>query len=100
MSEQRDLQKRRPAGRAVLCVAGGAGAPPGNDTTRGRHAAARPRSGKRLRGGDVCGKTGAGGGAVFGLEYDFERAREAARRSPGIVNAAGEALPYPDLSST
>lgn len=36
------------------------------------------------------------GGAVFGLEYDFERAREAARRSPGIVNAAGEALPYPD----
>jgi SAM-dependent methyltransferase len=35
------------------------------------------------------------GGKVFGLEYDFERAIEAGRRSPGIVNAAGEHLPYP-----
>ncbi len=34
------------------------------------------------------------GGCVFGLEYDFDRAREAGARSPGIVNAAGEKLPY------
>lgn len=38
------------------------------------------------------------GGKVFGLEYDFERAAEAGIRSPGIVNAAGEYLPYPDSS--
>ena len=35
------------------------------------------------------------GGQVFGLEFDFERTLEAGRRNPGIVNAAGEALPYP-----
>src|SRR5690349_2719640 len=35
------------------------------------------------------------GGRIFGLEYDFERAAEAVVRSPGIVNAAGEYLPYP-----
>ncbi len=35
------------------------------------------------------------GGAVVGLEYDFERARQAARRSGQIVNAAGEELPFP-----
>lgn len=35
------------------------------------------------------------GGQVFGLEYDFERAVEAGRRSAGILNGAGEALPYP-----
>lgn len=35
------------------------------------------------------------GGQVFGLEFDFERTLEAGRRSPGIVNAAGESLPYP-----
>jgi SAM-dependent methyltransferase len=35
------------------------------------------------------------GGKVFGLEYDFERARDAGARSPGIINAAGEYLPYP-----
>jgi SAM-dependent methyltransferase len=34
------------------------------------------------------------GGRLFGLEYDFDRAREAGARSPGIVNAAGEYLPY------
>jgi SAM-dependent methyltransferase len=36
------------------------------------------------------------GGRLFGLEYDFDRAREAGARSPGIVNAAGEKLPCPD----
>jgi SAM-dependent methyltransferase len=36
------------------------------------------------------------GGTVFGLEYDFDRAREAGTRSPRIINAAGERLPYPD----
>jgi len=35
------------------------------------------------------------GGTVFGLEFDFERTLEAGRRNPGIVNAAGESLPYP-----
>jgi len=35
------------------------------------------------------------GGKVFGLEYDLDRAREAGARSPGIVNAAGENLPFP-----
>ncbi len=34
------------------------------------------------------------GGRVAGLEYDFERASEAAQRSPAIVNAAGEHLPF------
>jgi SAM-dependent methyltransferase len=36
------------------------------------------------------------GGKIFGLEYDFDRAHEAGSRSPGIINAAGETLPYPD----
>ncbi len=34
------------------------------------------------------------GGCVVGLEYDLERAVEAASRSPRIVNAAGEHLPF------
>lgn len=38
------------------------------------------------------------GGTVIGLEYDFERAREARTRSHHILNAAGEFLPL--LSST
>lgn len=38
------------------------------------------------------------GGTVIGLEYDFERAREARTRSPHILNAAGEFLPL--LSGT
>jgi SAM-dependent methyltransferase len=38
------------------------------------------------------------GGAVVGLEYDFERALEARQRSDHIVNAAGEELPFPDSS--
>ncbi len=35
------------------------------------------------------------GGRVFGLEYDFARAREAAGRATRIFNAAGESLPLP-----
>lgn len=35
------------------------------------------------------------GGQIFGLEYDFERAAEAAARSARILNAAGEQLPFP-----
>ena len=35
------------------------------------------------------------GGNVIGLEYDFERATEARKRSPHIINAASEALPLP-----
>jgi SAM-dependent methyltransferase len=38
------------------------------------------------------------GGRVIGLEYDFERAAQAARRSPEIINAAGEYLPFPSGS--
>ncbi len=33
-------------------------------------------------------------GHVTGLEYDFARACEAAARSPGILNAASESLPF------
>jgi SAM-dependent methyltransferase len=35
------------------------------------------------------------GGKVIGLEYDFERAAEARKNSPHIINAAGESLPLP-----
>ena len=35
------------------------------------------------------------GGRVYGLEFDFERAAEAAKNSPRIFNAAGECLPLP-----
>jgi SAM-dependent methyltransferase len=35
------------------------------------------------------------GGTVIGLEYDFERASEARKNSPHIVNAAGEFVPFP-----
>ena len=35
------------------------------------------------------------GGKIYGLEYDFERAAQAGQRNPGIINAAGEFLPYP-----
>ena len=35
------------------------------------------------------------GGRVVGLEYDFARARAARSRNDAIVNAAGEALPFP-----
>lgn len=34
-------------------------------------------------------------GQITGLEYDFERAAEAGTRSPTILNAAGENLPFP-----
>ncbi len=41
-------------------------------------------------------KLAAFGGNVTGLEYDREHAREARGRSPRIVNAAGEFLPFAD----
>ena len=37
-------------------------------------------------------------GKIFGLEYDFERTAEAGIRSPNILNAAGESLPFPGNS--
>ncbi|MEJ5239941.1 MAG: class I SAM-dependent methyltransferase [Anaerolineales bacterium] len=40
----------------------------------------------------------AAGGEVIGLEYDFERAAQARQRVARIVNAAGEALPFPQDS--
>ncbi|RME86573.1 MAG: class I SAM-dependent methyltransferase [Anaerolineae bacterium] len=38
------------------------------------------------------------GGEVIGLEYDFDRCLVAASRAPHTVNAAGEALPFPDAT--
>lgn len=35
------------------------------------------------------------GGTVIGLEYDSERAAEAGRNSPHIINGEGEFLPFP-----
>jgi len=64
-------------------------------------------AGERVRGSVLENGCGVGmyvehlaksGGRVFGLEYDFERAAEAGQRSPGIINAAGEYLPYPSAS--
>jgi SAM-dependent methyltransferase len=64
-------------------------------------------AGERVRGsvlengcgvGMYVGHLSKSGGRVFGLEYDFERAAEAGQRSPGIINAAGEHLPYPTAS--
>lgn len=37
-------------------------------------------------------------GQVIGLEYDFDRARQAHAHSAEIVNAAGEGLPFPGES--
>ncbi|MBT3336760.1 MAG: class I SAM-dependent methyltransferase [Anaerolineae bacterium] len=37
-------------------------------------------------------------GIITGLEYDFERAADAGSRSPRIMNAAGEQLPFPSNS--
>lgn len=64
-------------------------------------------AGERLRGvilENGCGvgmyveKLSSFGGKVFGLEFDFERAAEAGSRSPRILNAAGESLPFPPAS--
>lgn len=38
------------------------------------------------------------GGTVVGLEYDFERVLEAGRKSPHMINAAGEFLPLPSAT--
>src|SRR5512147_2750380 len=55
-------------------------------------------AGNRIRGSILEDGCGVGmyvehlspfGGKIYGLEYDFERAVEAGRHSPGIVNAAG-----------
>jgi SAM-dependent methyltransferase len=62
-------------------------------------------AGERIRGRILENGCGVGmyvehlspfGGKIFGLEYDFERAAEAGLRSPGIINAAGEFIPFPD----
>jgi len=45
--------------------------------------------------GMYVGHLAALGGTVYGLEFDFERAAEAGRSSPHILNAAGEFLPLP-----
>ncbi len=64
-------------------------------------------AGERLRGCILENGCGVGmyvehlqpsGGRVFGLEFDFERAGEARRRSELVVCAQGEGLPFPDGS--
>lgn len=40
-------------------------------------------------------RLGSFGGNVAGLEYDYERAAEALRLGVRVLNAAGEALPFP-----
>lgn len=64
----------------------------------------RSAAGERLRGRVLENGCGVGmyvehltslSGQVVGLEYDFERSWEARQRSPYIVNAAGEGLPFP-----
>jgi SAM-dependent methyltransferase len=60
-------------------------------------------AGSRLKGrvlengcgvGTYVERMAAFGGEVTGLEFDFERAEQAARLSPRTVNAAGERLPF------
>jgi SAM-dependent methyltransferase len=62
-------------------------------------------AGKRINGNILENGCGVGmyiehlnplGGIVYGLEYDFERASEAAAKSERILNAAGEFLPLPN----
>ncbi len=64
-------------------------------------------AGERVRGRVLengCGvgmyveKLSAYGGQVIGLEFDFERGVEAYAKSPHIINAAGENLPFPTES--
>jgi SAM-dependent methyltransferase len=61
-------------------------------------------AGERIRGRILENGCGVGmymehispfGGEVIGLEYDLERAAEARRSSPNVINAAGEMLPLP-----
>lgn len=61
-------------------------------------------AGERIRGEILENGCGVGmyvehlapyGGQVIGLEYDFERAAEAGKNSPHIINAAGESIPLP-----
>ena len=64
-----------------------------------RRAAQGREQGRVLENGCGVGmyveKLSALGGTVTGLEFDFDRAREARVRSPHILNGAGEALPLP-----
>jgi SAM-dependent methyltransferase len=43
-------------------------------------------------------KLSAFGGTVIGLEFDFDRTRDARARSPHILNGAGEAIPLPSAT--
>ena len=64
----------------------------------------RRAAGERIRGRILENGCGVGmyvehlapfGGEIVGMEYDWERAAEAGSRSPRILNAAGESLPFP-----
>ncbi|PWH14601.1 MAG: class I SAM-dependent methyltransferase [Anaerolineae bacterium] len=95
MNEQRNLQKAALRGEPSYVWRAGQAR---------RLEMIRRAAGERLRGQILENGCGVGmyveklakfGGTVFGLEYDFERAFEAGQRNPHIINAAGEALPYP-----
>ncbi|MCS6993153.1 MAG: class I SAM-dependent methyltransferase [Anaerolineales bacterium] len=98
MSEQRNLEKAALRGEPSYVWRAGQAR---------RLAMIQRAAGERLKGRVLENGCGVGmyveklaqfGGRVFGLEYDFERAREAGQRNANILNAAGEALPYPDSS--
>lgn len=64
-------------------------------------------AGERMRGRALENGCGVGmyvdkmtelGANVTGLEYDFDRARDARRNSERIINAAGEYLPLPSMT--
>jgi SAM-dependent methyltransferase len=67
----------------------------------------RQAAGGRLQGralengcgiGTYAQRLAALGGSVSGLEFDFERARQATARAGQVVNGAGEHLPFASLS--
>lgn len=67
-----------------------------------RHAAGDLLQGSTLENGCGIGiyaeRLAALGGKVAGLEFDFERAREATDRVRHVINGAGEHLPFASLS--
>lgn len=96
MSEERDMQKA--ALRGEPSYVWRAGQQRRLDMIQ--HAAGERISGRILENGCGVGMyiehMQPFGGEIHGLEFDFERAREAGQAHPRILNAAGEALPYPD----
>ena len=95
MSEQRDLEKAALRGEPSYVWRAG---------QQRRLAMIVNAAGERIKGIILENGCGVGmyvrhlipfGGTVIGLEYDYERAREAQTHSPHIFNAAGEFIPFP-----